>query len=133
MNARTQAGITIWGMLIIVMVLGIFTLVGTKLAPIYLNYFSVKQSLESMEGPIKQGTTSKREITKLLLRRLEINEVDDMLREHSILPKNEPVSVTKKGDAIEVRIAYAVRKQIIANIDAVVTFDDKIEVIPTGI
>lgn len=133
MNLRKQSGITIWGMMLIVLVLGVFTLVGTKLFPIYMNYFSVKQSLESMEGAIKQGATSKSEITKLLLRRLEVNQVDDMLREYSLLPKGEPVSVKKKGNAIEVRIHYAVRRPIVSNIDAIVTFDDKIEVVPSGI
>ena len=124
-NPRLQSGLTIWTAMIFIFVIGFFAMLVAKLVPVYMTHFSILTSLESMQSAIENGATGKIEIKKLLLRRLQVNNVDDMVRDF--------IKVTKKGGAIEVGIKYEVRKPIMGNIDALITFDDKISVIPKGI
>ena len=115
-----QEGITAIGALVILVLVGFLALAVLKLFPVYMEHFSVTASMESLKEKPGDGPLNKRTLEKLLMRRLNINSVDSVDREHI---KVEPVS-----GGFLVSVAYEERVPFMANIDFVVSFDDEVKV-----
>jgi hypothetical protein len=114
MNIRRQRGVTAIGWIIILALIGFFSLITIKLLPVYSEYFSVSNSLDSV---VKQDAISgkgKAAIVELVLRRFQINEVKSARRGH--------INVTKRSGHVEITVDYEVRKNLFGNLDIVVHF-----------
>ncbi|CAL1239374.1 DUF4845 domain-containing protein [Candidatus Methylocalor cossyra] len=122
-TGNRQGGMTFLGFLFFMALLGFFATLVLKIGPIYLNHFKVRSSLESLKNNGDLPSLSKQEIVSLLMKRWNIEMVDDILS-----PDN--VAVTKEPDRTKVQVVYDVTKPIFGNIDVVVHFDDAIEVKP---
>jgi len=114
-----QTGMTFIGFLLMFVLIGFFTLLVLKLAPIYLEHFKVVSSLNSLEKEPELGAKSKEEILSLLQKRWDINSVDHV--------SSKDVQITKQGGHVKVQVAYEVAEHIMGNVDALVYFDDAIE------
>ncbi len=116
-----QKGMTAIGVLLILMLIAFFTLLALRLTPPYLENFTVASSLKSLqqEAGVRQKTTS--EIRKLLQRRLEINDVESVKKEHVKITKD------RKTGLLQINVQYEVRVPIMLNVDAVVHFSDSVE------
>ena len=113
-----QQGLTFIGYVIILALIGFFVLIGLKLTPIYLEYFRVKQQIESLKE--QGGLESKPAIhvKKLLLRRFSIDDIE--------IPK-EDIKIEKKERDIKIQIKWQKRTSMAGNVDALVTFEIKEE------
>ena len=49
-NPQRQQGVTFIGWIVILAIVGFFVLLGLRLGPVYLENFSVKQALASLEN-----------------------------------------------------------------------------------
>jgi hypothetical protein len=114
-----QTGMTFIGFLLMFVLIGFFTLLVLKLAPIYLEHYKVLSSLESLKSDPALGDKTKEEILTLLQNRWDINSVDRV--------SSKDVQVTKQGGHVKVQVAYEVSEHIMGNVDALVYFDDAIE------
>lgn len=123
MNQRRdrQRGMTAIGWLVVLGLIGFFALLTLRLAPIYLEHFNVRTSLESLESEPYITRKSSGEVRKLLTKRLRVNDVKNVANEH--------IKIQKQGGRLTVDIRYEVRKHILGNIDAVVMFSDSTELI----
>ena len=116
-----QRGMTGLGWLTVLALIAFFALVTLKLAPIYLDHYSVASTVKSLEKEPLITRKSPAEIRKLLNRRLKINYVSD-------LPKNA-IKIKKTGGVLKVDVDYQVKEHLFGNIDLLVSFQEQIELI----
>lgn len=119
MNKNRQSGITAIGLVIVLALIAFFTLLVLRLAPPYMEYFSVASSLKSLQQEAGIGSKSPHEIRVLLRKRLDINDVSHVT--------DKDITITHSGGMVHVKVAYEVRVPMLANVDAVVSFHDAVE------
>lgn len=119
-TAYRQRGAGMLGFLLMFMLIGCFTLLFLKVAPIYFEHFKIVSSLESLKKDPKLYEKSKEEVLELLQKRWNINYVDDV--------NARDVTIRKEAGRLKIQIAYEVVQPIFLNLSALVTFDDSIEV-----
>lgn len=122
MNTVTgkQSGITLIGLIFTLALIGFVALIAFRLLPIYIEYFNIVTSMESLENEPEFALKSKQDILRLLNNRLDINDVEAI--ETKDIRINQEPGVTKVG------VKYEVRKPMFYNIDVVVKFDKTVEV-----
>lgn len=120
-NINRQHGMTGMGWLTILFLIGFFALLTFKLAPIYLENYSVKSILHSFKEEPLITQKSKADVRRMFMSRLITNGIRDI--------KKDKIKVDKKPGILKIGIAYFVRKPMVGNIDVIVTFDHEIELV----
>jgi hypothetical protein len=116
-----QNGMTGLGWLTVLFLIGFFAMLTFKLAPTYLENYSVKTVLKSLEEEPLITQQSKKEIRNMISSRLITNGVRDV--------KNDMIEISKKPGVLNVTIDYFVRKSMVGNIDVIMTFKEEIELV----
>ncbi len=117
---RPQCGMTLIGILFLLVLIGFFTLLTLKILPIYLEHFKVVSSLESLEQTPDLAKMNRRQIVNLMDKRLDINMVENVTA--------KDVEVLKQDGRVMVSVVYSVEKPLFGNLSVIVDFDDQIEV-----
>ncbi len=115
-----QRGMTLLGAAFAAFLFGFFALLVLKIGPIYLEHYKVVSSLKSLEQVPDLARKSRREVRSLLVRRLDINMVENVT--------GDDIRVSREDGVTTVTVTYAVEKPLIGNLSVVVYFDDRIEV-----
>ncbi|WP_298624110.1 DUF4845 domain-containing protein [uncultured Legionella sp.] len=124
---RKQQGMTLIGMLFSVVVVVFAAVVVMKIIPIYLQHYSVVQSIKGLNAtPFADMTgdsyADAMTLRKSLGKRLDINGVEDL--------KNEQLSISPSGtNAFKVKLKYQVIRPLVYNISIMIDFDDTYEVV----
>ena len=118
---QKQRGMTGLGWLTVLLLIGFFTLLTFKLAPIYLEHHTVYSVLHSLEEEPLITRKSAREVAEMIKTRLHTNGSRRL--------KPDELKVEKSPGILKVTIAYNVEKNMIGNIDVLVKFDDSIELV----
>jgi len=115
---RRENGMTYLGMLIMLIVIAFFAIVLIKVAPLYMEHFKVKSSLDSLAQEAKgdQSVLSPIEIEKHLLNRLSINDVQHVTK--------DDIKITRDGRKMVVEVDYEARVTLFDNLDLVARFPD---------
>jgi hypothetical protein len=116
---HAQRGMTLVGVLIGAVLVVFFVYSGAKLTPIYLEYYSVKSSLNSLTAEEMKGAGT-RELRDQLLRRLQINNVQNV--------KPDNINIRAEGSGRVVTVDYEVRTQYFGNLWLLASFSDQVEV-----
>ena len=119
-SIQQQRGMTAIGWLLVIAMVVFFFFVGIKLVPAYINQFSVSSVLSSLEKEPDIGTLSSGEITAKIMKRLDINMVNDV--------QAGDIYITQAANHRIIEIDYEVHRKLFANIDILIRFNDKIEV-----
>ena len=118
MHTRThQRGVTAIGWMIILALIGFFVLLALRMVPVYMDYFKVVSSLESIEE--EKGFNSAGEIRKLLERRFDVNYVAAIAL--------GDVKIKPKGDVYIVSVDYEKREPVFANVYVVMDFEKEVQ------
>ncbi len=121
-NADKQRGMTTIGWLIVLFLVGFFALVLVRLAPAYLEYYSVASTLGSLkEEPFISGMSAY-EIREKISRRFDVNNVDTL--------KHTDVRIERRGGRLFITAEYEVRSPLVANVDIVTSFFKQVEIPP---
>ncbi len=120
---KREQGLTFISLVIVLGIIGFFTLLVLKIGPIYMNHSKVLNALYSLEQNGNVEKKSKSEIRLILAKRFNLNYVD-----HIDL---DDITISKAGGYLKVRIYYEVVEPIIGNLSVLVEFDDVIEVSQT--
>ena len=120
-SLRKQRGMTGLGWLLILVIIGFFTLLIFKLAPAYLENYTIKSVLHSLEEEPLITTKSKRDIEKMVMARLNTNGVRDL--------KSESIKIESSPGRLRVTIAYNIQKNILGNVDVLMKFNDSVEMV----
>ncbi len=118
---KKQSGVTAIGWLVILTLIVFLALIIMRLAPMYIENFSVKTSLKSLQNEPLITEKPKAEVMKLLTRRLEINDADSVKRSH--------IDIERSAGVLKIRIQYERRDPLIGNLDVVGKFDERLEII----
>ncbi len=97
-----QKGLSAFGILMLLVVVAIIALTAVKIVPIYIENFAVKSVLKSIQNDQRIDPKSKAAIWESLNKRLYINEVRLIKREH--------VSMSRKKGKTTVIIDYESRR-----------------------
>jgi hypothetical protein len=110
---RKQFGISLWGLIATLALLGFVGVMAAKLLPYYLEYFAVKKIIAAMEaaGEMK-GTV--REIRYTFDKRNAIEDVKSM--------KGDDLEVTKEGAETVVSVSWSARVPMVYNVNACLDF-----------
>lgn len=121
MHRRKQSGMTGTGWLVVLLIIGFFMMLVIKLAPVYMENYSVKTVLESLKE--EPGITQKSagEVREMIQRRLKVNGVYDMAR--------DAIKIKKDGGVMNVEINYQVIKPMAGNVEVLITFSDSIRLV----
>jgi Domain of unknown function (DUF4845) len=97
-SLHQQRGVSFFGLLIIFAVCGIFLLLGLKVIPAYLDYFTVKKIIATMAGTdeVRSGTVA--DIRRSFDKRIAID--------YSNAIKAEDLEITKDGNETVVTAAW---------------------------
>ena len=116
---RQQTGMTPMGTFIIIVIVGFGVYLALKIVPLYLEYFNVASSINSLKDDpdLRQKSTS--QIRDLIRKRFEINDVKRV--------KSQDVKITKAAGDVVVVVQYEARVSIVANIDLIADFHKRSE------
>lgn len=115
-----QAGMSYFGWLVAIGLAGVIVVVGLRLIPIYLEYFTVKTTLENVAAEAGVSKKSKRYIWDRLQKRFDVNDVS------GIKIDDLTIEIDDNGMAT-LRIAYEKRSKLIGNLDVVAVFDIQVK------
>jgi hypothetical protein len=111
---RPQQGLTPVATLAILVLVAFAIFLLFKMVPVYLEYFSVASSVNSLKDVPDLSRKHKDEVRELLKRRLEINDVTRV--------KPENIKVTRSGSETTIDVNYEVRIPLLGNVDLIFTF-----------
>ena len=117
-SLHRQKGMTAIGWLIVLGLIGFFTLLTLKMAPSYMEYFKVASTLESLEQ--ESGIQSPADIRRLINRRFNISYVETI--------SDKDVKITTAGPAFRVTANYESRVHLFYNVYVVMTFYKQVKV-----
>jgi len=119
--ARRQRGLTITGWIFVIAIALFFALLGMKMIPSYLNYFSIVQVLESIAQDPTMKNAPPGELRKAFNRRIDINGVYDF-------PKKGLKIDRSTGEGTKMIVDYEVREPMAGNVDVVMHFHKEVKV-----
>jgi Domain of unknown function (DUF4845) len=108
-----QRGIGFLGVFFVLVLIVVVAIIGMKLVPAYIEFFSVKRIVKAMKGEI-QGA-SVREIKAAFDRRVTTDYITSV--------KGEDLDISKSGGTVVVTANYEVRIPLFANISVVLDFN----------
>ena len=115
-----QGGISATGFIIILLIIGFFTMIALKLMPVYFENFKIKSALESLKDEPGISNKTNIDIGNIIAHRFIIENIDRV--------KSDQVKIKRDRSKIVIDLDYEVRDNLVANVDLVVTFKDKVEI-----
>jgi hypothetical protein len=103
-----QAGLSTVGWIAVVGIFGLFFVTFFKVFPMYYDDFKLKSSLQALQQDEALDVKSKRAIWESLSKRLYINEVRSITRDH--------VTMERKNGKTTITVAYEARDDFIGNL-----------------
>ena len=116
-SRRHQAGMTMLGMIILAVFVGLFAFAGIRLAPVYLNYMKIVGVVNGVVEEFDGQGASRSAIRSSIARRFDIESVAEV--------SAKDIKVTPVEGGIEVAAAYSQEAPFIANVSFVVRFDKR--------
>ena len=109
-----QRGLTMIGFLFVAFVFVMVALLGMKLVPAYIEFFSVKKILAAMGQDSDLKSKSNAEIRSDFAKRANVGYVT--------VVKQDDLSIDRHGGTLVVSAEYEYRKKLVGNISLVVDF-----------
>ncbi len=113
---QRQAGMSLWGMLVIAIMVGFYVLCAVKLIPIYTEYLSVKEIVTKVAREHQPGTTTTGQMRRRLDNLFNTNQIYGL--------KPSEVEIYRKGGKTFIDANYEGRVTIAGQLDVVLRFDD---------
>jgi len=120
-NINTQKGIGLIGLIFGLCLIIVITSMLVNVVPLYAENFSVKSTLSSMAEDANTRALNNKEIKSRLMKRLSMSSVSNVTEQHIV--------INRSPESMMLQIAYEVRTSFLGNIDFVVKFNDKEEVV----
>jgi hypothetical protein len=108
-----QRGLTIIGFLLVAAVVVIFALVGFRVLPAYIEYYTVQKALE--ESLADQGNITPQDIRRSLERRINADYVDSV--------RASDVTVSKEGNQVVASLEWQKVLHMVGNASILLEFE----------
>lgn len=126
-SINRQTGISFVFMLILVGLFGYAIFIGIKLAPVYMEFYSIKSSVDGLAAEMKTRNLNKKQALDLLDRRLNTNYVSVGELKPScvggVSTKKDVFHFKRTKKETELGIHYEKRVPMIANVTAALDFE----------
>ncbi len=109
-----QGGLTLIGFVLVAAVIAIFVVVGARVTPAYIEYFSVQKSLEKTLAQVKDPT-SQVDVRRTFDRYLATDYIDSV--------SASDLEVTKEGNQITASVAWARKLHLVGNMSLFLDFE----------
>lgn len=117
-SLRAQRGISPIGWLALLIVVGFVGLIAVRLVPVYLEYYAVLSSAQSVHEDALGTGASDQEIRESLRRHMQINDVNDL--------GYDIIELQRRRGGVDLLIDYEVRKPLLGNVDLVLRFNRRV-------
>ena len=77
-NVERQQGMSLIGMLLLIVVIAFVALIGMKVIPMYIQYYSIKSTVESIRKEPQLAQMSPQDIQNAIQKRFDIGYVDNI-------------------------------------------------------
>jgi hypothetical protein len=114
--ARRQGGLSIIAFLIVVVVALIFTVVGFRVLPAYMEYFSVKGALEQCLTETRDFS-SPAEVRRCFQKRADAGYIESV--------GGRDIELSKVGNSFVASLAWTRKLHLLANVYLVIEFESK--------
>jgi hypothetical protein len=118
---QSQRGMTMLGIIVLVIVVGAWVYAGIKLTPIYLEYMRVAATLEKVRDEFSSNPGT----TEFMLRKACERHFDIEMVE--VITSND-IEIDKDGSVFTMRAAYSDTASLAGNVSFLVEFDKAVEV-----
>ena len=112
---KRQQGLSMTGFLFLAIAAVFVALLGFKVLPAYLEYFSIERALRTMAHDLDLQTATPREIRSSFDKRATIDNITTI--------RGEDLEIDKEGSHAVVRASYAQKIPLFANISAYIEFE----------
>ena len=116
-----QRGMTMLGILVLVVVVGAWVYSGIRMTPKYLEYMRIAATLEKVRDEFDSNPGT----TEFMLRKAVERHFDIEMVE--VITSND-IEITKEGGMFTMRAAYDATVPLISNISFLLEFDKSVEV-----
>ncbi|MBA3563299.1 MAG: DUF4845 domain-containing protein [Gammaproteobacteria bacterium] len=117
---RNEQGMTVIGMLILAIILGLIGFAGLKLLPLYLNHYKVVSVLEGVKKEYDGQNPTRTDIRKSIEKRMVVESLDTL--------EADDIEIKREDPGYVVAAQYEQRTTFIANVSFLVTFDKTVEI-----
>ena len=117
-HPRRQRGMTMISWMLVLAIAVFFLIVGMKLIPSYIEFYSIQGILEAVQQDKTMRDAPPAKIRESIKKRMKINSI------YEFDPKNIVIKKEKTGQIVIV--AYEVRKNVVGNVDVVMSFKDQV-------
>lgn len=114
---KQQAGMTLIGWLLTMIVVGFTALIAMRLVPVYQEGFAVRTIMHRLEQERELPLDNRAEIMNTLIKHLDSSYVERVKREN--------ISFEKVVGGLQVTVEYDARVTLIGNLDAVAHFREQ--------
>jgi Domain of unknown function (DUF4845) len=127
-----QAGFTIWQWMVIVLVGGFLLTVGFSLAPLYINNYTIRATVQALQNEPELGRKSTQEIRMAVERKFDVNQIEAI--QAVCRDKVKPcMKVEKTKTHLIIDANYEARTHVMGNVDAMVMFNkNRVEIVIPG-
>lgn len=113
-GARKQAGLSMIGFLLVAALVAMAVLVGVKVAPAYIEFYSLKNILKNMVNDHDLQTASVAEIKRSFDNRAVIA---------SVSTRSGDLTISKEGGSLTIGTSYSVKVPLAGNVSACLDFE----------
>jgi len=118
---RKQAGMTMWGLTIVIVLIVFFTLLTLKLLPPYLENAKVNAALKNLSRQPGIGAAPPEELMAMLQKRFDVEDI-------SRVDLRKDLKIEGSNKLKIIRVSYETRVPLVYNISALLEFNNSIEV-----
>ncbi len=111
---KKQRGITLTGLIVVLVLLGMAATLGFKLFNPYMQYFTIKKTFKTLAQNPELKNGNRKEIQNAYQRYSLIDSITSI--------SEEDIEVTKDGNRIVISANYSVKVPLVANISLLVDF-----------
>lgn len=113
---KKQSGVGALGLVFILLGIAFVTLLVLKLAPVYLENWSIKKVLSAMQKDPEVANMSPKEIRASFDRRASIDNIQAV--------KGEDLDINRDAGVTSIQAAYAVKVPLFANVNVCIDFKE---------
>jgi hypothetical protein len=113
-RAKHQAGLTAIGLILILIPVGLAVYIVMKVAPVYIEAFSVGDVVNSLKKELDLKEKSREEIYTMIKKRLDVNDISSV--------DKDDIKIQKTVNDVKVAIDYEARVPLFGNVALALSF-----------
>ena len=119
-SKNKQKGLTGVSIVVLLVFFAFFAVTLLKIMPVYFDSFKVGDVVSALKAERGLGEKPNSQIVKMILKRLDVNMVSDVTKEH--------IFIEKVKNEVLIDVEYEVRKPMFGNLDVIISIKKSVEV-----